>query len=115
VSFLLEEAGAQVTHCENGRLGVEQILVNRREGEAPDLVLMDMQMPVMDGYEAAQALRNNGYSSPIVALTAFGMAGDELKCMEAGCDFYMRKPINPANFIAEVAEVAEVAEFLQLA
>ncbi len=107
MTFLLEGAGALVVHCANGRLGVEHVLSSQRRGEEPALVLMDMQMPLMDGYEAARTLRDHGYARPIAALTAFAMAGDETKCLEAGCDFYLRKPISPATFIAEIAGFLE--------
>lgn len=97
--YLLEEAGAVVTHCENGALGVEAV-----QEALPDLVLMDIQMPVMDGYEASRTLRDRGYRGPIVALTAFTMSDDEQRCLAAGCDHYIQKPITPARFIGQLLE-----------
>ncbi|SRR6266542_573814 len=76
-----------------------------------DLVVMDMQMPVMDGYTAARAIRdwertNNRSSTPIVALTAFALKGDEEKCLEAGCTVYLTKPIKKATLFAAISKYA---------
>jgi len=100
---LLEEAGATVSHSVNGQIGVEDVLLSVDKGQPPDLILMDMMMPVMDGYTAAAKLRENGIRIPIVAMTAFTFLDDRQKCLASGCDLYISKPINPTNFITQMS------------
>ncbi len=88
-----------VVTAENGQVGVQMA-----EQEPFDLVLMDMQMPVMDGYSATRRLRELGFSAPIIALTAHAMKGDESRCMTAGCDGYLTKPISPDRLLAGVSQ-----------
>ena len=90
VSHLLGRLGATVETVENGREAVDRLL---HGGTAIDLVLMDMQMPVMDGWEATRRLRNAGCGVPVLALTANAMPGDRAACLEAGCDAYLAKPV----------------------
>lgn len=100
---LLEEAGAEVEHSADGVEAVTSILAAADQDRLPGLILMDMLMPVMDGYTAATKLRQAGIKTPIVALTAFAFLDDRDKCLESGCDAYMSKPINPANFIEQLS------------
>jgi PAS domain S-box-containing protein len=103
ISFLLETAGADVTATENGQLAVEVAMAARDAGQPFDVILMDMQMPVMDGYEATHTLREMGYRKPIIALTAHAMAEDRQKCLDAGCNDYATKPIDRQRLLATVA------------
>ncbi|GMU38007.1 MAG: response regulator [Phycisphaerae bacterium] len=101
---ILRRAGAEVDLAENGADGVEAAMKARDEGRPYDVILMDMQMPVMDGYTAAAELRARGYTSQIVALTAHAMSGECQKCIDAGCDHFLSKPITREGLLREVAE-----------
>jgi CheY-like chemotaxis protein len=103
ISFLLQKAGVEVTVVENGRIAVERALAASRCGRPFDIILMDMQMPVMDGYTATRTLRERGYTGAILALTAHAMEGDDEKCRVIGCDDYATKPIDRQTFLATVA------------
>jgi PAS domain S-box-containing protein len=94
ISLLLKKAGALVTVAENGKVAVEKALSALHNGQPFDLVLMDMQMPEMDGYAATRDLRARNYRLPIVALTAHAMASDRQRCLDAGCDEYTTKPVD---------------------
>lgn len=103
IRYLLEDAGAEVTHSANGNHGVSHVLAARDRDALPDLILMDMQMPIKDGYAATSELRQQGIDVPIVAMTAFAFMGDKEKCLAAGCDAYMSKPIDPAKFVQQIS------------
>ncbi|MEE8556814.1 MAG: ATP-binding protein, partial [Myxococcota bacterium] len=93
VRKLLEHVGLEVEQAENGRIAFEKAKDALAHGEPYDVILMDMQMPVLDGYEATARLRAAGYHHPIIALTAHSMSGDRQKCMDAGCDEFLTKPV----------------------
>jgi CheY-like chemotaxis protein len=99
ITFLLKKAGAEVTVAENGQIALDAALKIEEDCDPIDLILMDMQMPVMDGYEATRRLRNAGWQGPIVALTAHAMSDDRQKCIAAGCDEYLSKPIDRKTLI----------------
>ncbi|MGO9115101.1 MAG: ATP-binding protein [Thermoguttaceae bacterium] len=98
IGLVLRRAGAEVTMAENGRIGADLALKNPF-----DLILMDMQMPVMDGYTATTLLRQHGLAIPILALTAHAMKGDQGKCIAAGCSGYVTKPIDADLLVRTVA------------
>jgi signal transduction histidine kinase/DNA-binding response OmpR family regulator len=102
ISTLLKKAGAEVTMVENGRLAVERL-----QQESFDLVLMDMAMPEMDGYEATRTLREMGLELPIVALTAHAMGGERERCLEVGCSEYLTKPVNRELLVTTIRSLLE--------
>lgn len=103
ISFLLEKAGAEVEIAENGQVAIERVDLAEDSCAPFDLVLMDMQMPLLDGYEATRRLRAEGRQIPIIALTANAMATDRQKCLEAGCSDYLSKPVDRRVLIQTIA------------
>lgn len=103
VSHLLRKACATVEVVGNGKLALDAALEARERGEPFNLILMDMQMPFMDGYTATRALRDAGYAGPVIAFTAHAMKGEQDRCLAAGCDAYLSKPISREKLITEVA------------
>ena len=105
-SLILRRAGALVTVVENGRAAVDAAMSALHAGRPFQLVLMDMQMPQLDGYEATRLLRSRGYRLPIVALTAHAMRAEQDKCRAAGCDEFAAKPIHKEELLALVSRFA---------
>ena len=103
IAFVLRKAGAEVTLAENGQIAHDEAKAALAQGTPFDVILMDMQMPVMDGYEATRRLRAEGYTGPIVALTAHAMVEDRQKCLDAGCDEFGTKPIDRQKLLTTVA------------
>ena len=94
IATLLRDAGAQVELADNGAIGVQKVMHDMDNGLFFDVILMDMQMPVMDGYEATAYLRKHDYHRPIIAVTAHALTGDREKTLRSGCDDYIAKPID---------------------
>lgn len=97
--FILLKLGHQIVEARDGIMGLKMA-----EEEKPDLILMDIQLPLMDGYTLTRKIREREdlKNIPIIAVTSYAMVGDREKAMEAGCTAYVEKPINPEKFIEEV-------------
>ncbi|HWB09358.1 MAG TPA: response regulator [Pirellulales bacterium] len=105
LSLILRGAGAELTIVDNGKSAVEEAM---KPAEIPyDLVLMDMHMPQLDGYEATAQLRRLGYRRPIIAVTAHAMTGDRQKCLDAGCDEVVTKPFNRVRLLQMISQCLE--------
>ena len=98
-TFLLEKHGYAVVSAPDGPAGIELARTVK-----PSLILLDIQLPVMDGYTVARELRNNPAlrDIPIIAVTSYAMVGDREKSLAAGCNGYLEKPINPDTFVTEI-------------
>jgi CheY-like chemotaxis protein/HPt (histidine-containing phosphotransfer) domain-containing protein len=100
ISTILSLAGATVTIAENGRVAVDMAQAAAASGRPFNIILMDMQMPELDGYGAAARLRSEGYRGTIIALTAHAMTGDRERCLSAGCTDFMTKPVDRPALLA---------------
>jgi CheY-like chemotaxis protein/two-component sensor histidine kinase len=105
IALHLTRAGATVSVAENGRLALELLLRAEEEGNRFDMLVTDMQMPEMDGYQLAETLRTRGFSVPILALTAHAMVEDRQRCLDAGCDEFVNKPIDSKVLISTCARL----------
>jgi two-component system cell cycle response regulator DivK len=101
--FLLEAHGHQVREASDGLQGVAAA-----QAEVPDLILLDIQLPQMDGYAVAHALRQDPAldAVPIIAVTSYAMNGDRVRALDSGCDNYIEKPIDTETFVARIQEAA---------
>ena len=107
LTFLLEQSGYKVVSATDGIRGIEVTRVL-----TPALILLDIQLPTMDGYAVARALRLNATlrDTPIIAVTSYAMPGDRERALEAGCNGYIEKPIDPDTFVATVERVLPRAQ-----
>jgi two-component system cell cycle response regulator DivK len=98
---LLGNAGFELDEAENGQDAIDQVAKRR-----PDLILMDIQLPVMDGYEATRRIKSDPATQaiPIIVVTSYALSGDENKARAAGCDAYVTKPYSPRQLLAKVRE-----------
>ena len=98
---LMDSVGYELLEAGDGAAGVAMAAEHR-----PDLILMDIQLPVMDGYEAARRIKAHPELNrvPIIAVTSYALAGDEEKTRAAGCDGYVAKPFSPRQLLAKVQE-----------
>jgi two-component system, cell cycle response regulator DivK len=104
---LLGNAGYELIEAESGEEALTAV-----EAQRPDLILMDIQLPVMDGYEATRRIRSNPElkSIPIIAVTSYALAGDEAKALAVGCTAYITKPFSPRALLAKVQEHLALVE-----
>jgi len=98
-----KETEIEIDLASDGRIAYEKATESKATGRPYDLILLDIRMPEMGGYEVARRLRQDGWQGAVVAQTAYGLTGDREKCLEAGCDDYISKPINPEELLATVA------------
>jgi two-component system cell cycle response regulator DivK len=98
---LLASAGYETLEAETGEEGVAAA-----EAERPDLILMDIQLPVLDGYEATRRIKANPdlRGIPVIVVTSYALSGDETKARAAGCDAYVTKPYSPRQLLAKIRE-----------
>ncbi|MDR1140462.1 MAG: response regulator [Planctomycetaceae bacterium] len=101
-SLIMKKEGAEIIEADNGQIAVEIVMENLKNDLLFDMILMDMEMPVMDGYTATRQLREKGYTNPIIALTAHALSEEHQKCLDAGCNDYIIKPILRDALIAAV-------------
>jgi CheY-like chemotaxis protein len=103
-TFLLEKSGYEVITAHDGQEALE-----KAEVEQPDLILMDIQLPEMDGYETTRRLKSTPSIShiPVVAVTSYAMVGDEERALAAGCVGHIKKPFAPETFVAEIERYLE--------
>lgn len=99
LTFLLEQSGYEVQSAADGARGIELA-----RATTPSVILLDIQLPTMDGYAVARALRRHESlrSTPIIAVTSYAMPGDREKALASGCTGYIEKPIDPETFVVEV-------------
>jgi two-component system, sensor histidine kinase len=103
IAYILKQCGIEVDVAENGQIAVDKFLQAVDRGQPYHCILMDMQMPVLDGYCATRRLRRLGCDIPIISLTAHAMRGDRERCIEAGCTDYLSKPINRDALLQTIA------------
>ena len=98
---LVTSVGYELLEAEDGQSGVDMALQHH-----PDLILMDIQLPVLDGYEASRRIKAdpNLRHVPIIAVTSYALSGDEAKARQAGCDGYVTKPFSPRQLLSKIAE-----------
>jgi CheY-like chemotaxis protein len=105
ISLRLRQAGAEVVTAANGKEALERASEAANANRPFDAVIMDMQMPVLDGYEAVRQLRARGFAQPILAITAYAMSGDREECLGVGCDDYISKPIQWDRFLGKLTRL----------
>ena len=107
VRFFLSKTGLDADVADNGQIAWDKVKTAAAQGKPFDMIIMDMQMPVLNGYECTRRLRRAKHTMPIIALTAHTMSGDREKCLDAGCDDYIPKPIEMDELLTKVRDYLE--------
>lgn len=107
--YFLHHAGADVEIADNGQIACDKVAEAEKAGQPFDLILMDMEMPVLDGYAATAKLRASGSKAPIIAMTAHAMAQHKERCLSCGCSHYISKPVNRARMLEVVHEALKTS------
>lgn len=102
ITYILEKNDYDTIKAENGKTGIELALK-----EKPDFILLDIQLPDMDGTEVLKAIRKSekNNETPVIAITSYAMSGDRERLIEAGCNGYLEKPIDPVTVMNEIREI----------
>ena len=103
LSLMLRKAGSEVSVADDGQAGLDLARAARDAGAPFDLIVMDLQMPVLDGLAATRELRADGFTNPIIALTARALSTDRQRCFAAGCDDFLSKPVTRADLVRLLA------------
>ena len=103
LSLMLRKSGADVSVAENGKIAIDMAHAARDAGSPFDIIVMDLQMPVLDGLAATRELRTRGFTNPIVALTARALSTDRDRCLAAGCNGFLSKPITRTDLARMLA------------
>jgi CheY-like chemotaxis protein len=103
LSLMLRKAGSDVAIAENGKVAVDLALAARDAGIPFDMIVMDLQMPILDGLASTRVLRAAGFANPIIALTARAVSTDRDRCFAAGCNDFLSKPISRTEFVRLLA------------
>lgn len=107
LGHLITSFGGRVTYASDGQEAIDLVQHKEAEGDGFDLLIMDSQMPVLDGLSATRLLREQGYQKPILALTAASLRGERERCLQAGCDDYLSKPIDAATLLTRIQKLLQ--------
>jgi len=103
ITFILEKNGYGTIRAQNGKIGISFAVIKK-----PDFIILDIQLPDMDGLEVLKEIRKKEVDIPIIAMTSYAMSGDREKILEAGCNGYIEKPINPTIVIEQIRDITGI-------
>lgn len=110
LGHLITSFGGRISYASDGQEAIDLVQQKEAEGDGFDLLIMDSQMPVLDGLSATRMLREQGYKKPILALTAASLRGERERCLEAGCDDYLSKPIDAATLLTRIQKLLQQSQ-----